>query len=276
MAVLANSRLYVDRPGALVPRYGLFNVANGPLDLPMHARSGGLEFQTAVCDLPAGYDISCPPSGTPKDFNSGGADLITGDPFVVRSDLLCAPVGLTDAQLRQWLLERLKAGEQAVVERIFSEGTFGVNPSLANSAVPATTLAASTTGLVDAIGLLEGWLYARYGLPGVLHIPVTYASSLVSGGALVKDGQLWKTAAGTLVSFGNYAGTGPAGEVPAAGTAYIYITGQVTVWRAPDSDVFATPLPAALDRTTNQVYGQAEREYAIAYECHAATTLTTL
>ena len=39
MAILANSRLYVERPGALVPRYGLFNVANGPLDLPPHARA---------------------------------------------------------------------------------------------------------------------------------------------------------------------------------------------------------------------------------------------
>lgn len=275
MAVVANSRFYVPRPGALVPRYGLFNVANGPLDLPPHARSGGLEFQTAVCDLPTGYDISCPPSDTAKDFNSGGADLITSDPFVVRSDLLCAPVGLTDAQLRQWLLERLKAGEQATVERIFSEGLNGADPSLASSSVAATGLAASAT-LLDAIALLEDWLYQRYGLPGVLHIPIIAATQLQALGAIVKDGQLWKTPVGTLVSFGNYAGTGPAAEVPAAGSTYLYITGQVTVWRAPDSEVFTTPLPEALDRTTNQVYGQAEREYAVAYECHAASTLTTL
>lgn len=275
MAVLANSRFYVDRPGALVPRYGLFNVANGPLDLPPHARSGGLEFQSAVCDLPTGYDISCPPSDTAKTFAAGGANLITADPFVVRSDLECAPVGLTDVQLRRWLLERLKAGEQATVERIFSQGLNGIEPSLSNSAAPATGLAASSS-LVKAIGLLEDWLYQRYGLPGVLHIPAVAASSLVSGGALVKDGQLWKTAMGTLVSFGNYAGTGPAGEVPVAGHTYIYITGQVTVWRAPDSEVFTTPLPDALNRTSNQVYGQAEREYAVAYECFAASTDTTL
>lgn len=271
MAVLANSRFYVDRPGALVPRYGLFNVANGPLELPPHARSGGLEFQTAVCDLPTGYDIACPPSDTPKTSVAGGANLITANPFVVRSDLECAPVGLTDAQLRQWLLERLKAGEQAVVEDIFSRGTFGSAPSLQG----ATPLAASTTP-VKAIALLESWLYARYGLPGVIHAPAVLAAQLVAGGALIKDGNLWKTALGTLLSFGNYSGIGPSAEAPSAGTTYLYITGQVTVWRAPDSDVFTTPLADALNRTTNQVYGQAEREYAVAYECFAASTLATL
>lgn len=271
MAVLANSRLYVERPGALVNRYGLFQVANGPLDLPIHARSGGLEFQSAVCDLPTGYEIDCPASDTPKDFSAGGANVITADPFVVRSDLLCAPVGLTDLQLRQWLLERLRAGEQAAVERIFSEGTFGAAPSLQG----ATNIGASVS-IAQAVGALESWLYARYGLPGVLHVPATAAAHMINGGGLYRDGQLWKTAMGTLISFGNYAGTGPAGEVPAAGHTYIYITGQVTVWRAPDSNVFTTPLSQALNRTTNQVFGQAEREYAVAYECFAAATDATL
>lgn len=271
MAVLANSRFYVDRPGALVPRYGLFNVANGPLELPPHARSGGLEFQSAVCDLPTGYDIACPPSDTPKTSTAGGANLITANPFVVRSDLECAPVGLTDAQLRQWLLERLKAGEQALVERIFSTGTFGSAPSLQG----ATDLGTAAT-IPQAIGTLEAWLYARYGLPGVIHVPAAAAAYMVNGGGLVKEGNLWKTAMGTLLSFGNYAGTSPAAVNPAAGTTWIYITGQVTVWRAPDSDVFTTPLADALNRITNQVYGQAEREYAVAYECFSAAVNATL
>lgn len=271
MAVPANTRFYVDRPGSLVDRYGLFKVANGPLDLPVHARSGGLEYQTAVCDLPTGYEVDCPASNTPKDFEAGGPSLITADPFVVRSDLECAPTGLTDAQLRQWLLERLKAGEQATVERIFSEGTFGASPSLQGA-----ELLDPSTSVTKAVGRLESWLYARYGLPGVIHVPAGAAAYMVNGGGLQKDGQLWKTAIGSLLSFGNYAGTGPAAEVPTAGSVYIYITGQVTVWRAPDSEVFATPLAAALDRTTNQVYGQAEREYAVSYDCFAAATLVTL
>ncbi len=273
MAVLANSRLYLERPGAQVPRYGLFTVANGPLDLPPHARSGGLEFQSAVCDLPTGYAIDCADPGT-KTFSAGGPSLIQANPFVVRSDLECAPVGLTDTQLRMWLLERLKAGEQAAVERIFSERTFGAQPSLSDD--PGVSALAASASLVEAVGLLEGWLYARYGLPGVLHVPAEVASRFTADDIVFRDGSVFRTAMGTLVSFGNYAGTGPEGEDPDAGTIYLYITGQVTVWRAPDSEVFATPLSAALNRTTNQVYGQAEREYAVAYECFAASTLVTL
>lgn len=271
MAVTANMRLYVDRPGALVPRYGLFNVANGPLDLPIHARSGGMEFESVVCDLPTGYEIQCPQPDVAKSFDAGGANKINVDPFVVRSDLECAPVGLTDDQLRRWLIERLKAGEQATVERIYSDGLNGGSPSLRGA-----TLLGPSGSVTKAVGLLEAWLYAQYGLPGVIHVPVGAAAYMVNGGGLRQDGQLWKTAVGTLLSFGNYSGTGPAAEAPAAGQAYIYITGQVTVWRAPDSDIFTTPLDAAMDRTTNQVYGQAEREYAIAHECFAAATLTTL
>lgn len=272
MAINANTRMYVERPGAMVPRYGLFSVANGPLDLDIHARQGGLEFQSVVCDLPTGYTVDCPPSDTPKSFSSGGANLITADPFVVRSDLECAPTGLTNDQLRRWLIERLKAGEQARVERMFSDGLNGLTPSLQG----ATALSASST-LIAAIGKLEDWLYSRYGLPGVIHVPAVAAQQFIATTGLIPAGpNLWRTAMGTLISFGNYSGKGPAAEAPSAGTTYLYITGQVTVWRAPDTDVFATPLPAALDRTTNQVYGQAEREYAVAYECFAASTLTTL
>lgn len=271
MAVTANMRLYVDRPGATVPRYGLFSVANGPLDLPVHARQGGLEYQSPVCELPTGYEIDCPPSETPKTFDSGGTSLIEADPFVVRSDLLCAPVGLTNEQLRRWLIERLKAGEQGTVERAFSDGLYGASPSLQG----ATDLAASST-LLEAVGLLESWLYSRYGLPGVIHVPLAAAQQFRVQVDPLLQGNVYRTALGTLISFGNYSGIGPEAEDPADGTTYLYITGQVTVWRAADTDVFTTPLAAALDRTTNQVYGQAEREYAVAYECFAASTLVTL
>lgn len=271
MAVIANSRLYVTRPGALVPRFGLFNVANGPLDLNIHARQSGMEFESVACDLPTGFAVECP-AATTKSFTSGAANKIDVDPFVVRSDLECAPVGLTDIQLRQWLIDRLKAGEQATVERIFSDGTFGASPTLQG----ATPLAASSS-IIKAVGLLEDWLYSRYGLPGVIHVPALAAQQFIKDAELImQSGGQWKTAMGTLVSFGNYSGKGPSAEVPAAGSLYLYITGQVTVWRAPDADIYTTPLSEALDRTTNQVYGQAEREYAIGYECFAASTLTTL
>lgn len=282
---IANARVYVPRPGIITQRpFGLFSAANGPLDIPVHARQGGLEFQTVTCDLPTCFDSFCAAvDATDKTFTSGGPSLITGDPFVVRSDLECAPVGLTDAQLRMWLLERLRAGEQSVVERTFSMGFCAAAPSLSNN-TPAATNAGPSATIVEAVGELEAALYAVYGQLGVIHAPFLAANYMKATHLIERDGPVWRTAAGTVVSIGNYAGEGPAGEDPAAGTQNLYITGQVTVWRTPDSDVFATTMADALQRVPdgdpaingNQVFGQAEREYVVAFECAAFYTLTTL
>lgn len=282
MAVLANMRFTLERrPGAQRPaiRYGLFAVVQAmglwSDALPIEARQGGLEYQTAVCDLPLGYETACQEALATKDSGTP-LDLIQGDPFIVRSPLTCAPVGLTDERLQQFLRERQYAGEQATLERIFSDGTVGINPSLANS-TPAVPLLAASADIVAAFGRLEEDLYSAYGLPGVIHLPMRAMDYAKSAHLIEMDpAGIWRTAVGTAVVGGNYSGLGPAGEVPAATAQYLYITGQVAIWRSPDAELFATPLRDALDRTTNQVIAQVEREYLLTYECRSAATLTTL
>lgn len=270
----ANARLYVRNPGSLVPRTGgLFTAANGPLDLPVHARFGGLEYETPACALPDGYQIECIADLNSKTFDNG-ISVIIGDPFVVYSSLGCGSVGLDDPRLRETLINRLKAGEQAIVENIFSTQAVGQAPGLANNAA-VVTLAASSD-IVEAFGTLEAALYALYGLPGVIHLPFLAAEYAKSAHLIEKEGLVWKTAAGTTVSIGNYTGNAPGGGAPAAGTQNIYITGQVTVWRTPDSDIFIRPLADTLNRTTNQVTALAEREYVVSFDCYVAATATTL
>lgn len=280
---IANARVLVPRPGLITQRpYGLFSVANGPLELPVHAIQGGLEFQTATCDLPTGFDIFCAPAdATAKTFESGGPSTITGDPFLVRSDLVCAPVGINSTEFRAFLLDRLRAGEQNAVERIFSMGFFSAAPSLSNNTPAATDAGAGTAGITHSVGLLEAALYAVYGPTGVIHAPFLAGEWMKRDHLIEKDGNIWRTAAGTAVSIGNYAGEGPAGEDPVAGTQYLYITGQVTVWRTPDSNVFTTPYEDALQREgspslgSNQLFGQAEREYVVSFECASFYSLVT-
>jgi hypothetical protein len=281
MAVLPNMRVEVRRPGAARPavRYGLFTVVQAmglfSDQLPVNARQGGLEYQTAVCSLPLGYETGCFDTLATKDAGTPPS-LIQGDPFVVRSPLTCAVVGLTEERLQAFLRERQFAGEQATLERIFSDGLVGINPSLANS-TPAVPLLAASADIVAAIGLLEEDLYANYGLPGVLHLPVRAMEYAKSAHLIDQDpAGVWRTPMGTAVVGGNYSGLGPAGQVPAAGAQYLYITGQVAIWRASDAELFATPLRDALNRSTNQVIAQVEREYLLTYECRAAATLTTL
>jgi hypothetical protein len=281
MAVLPNMRVEVRRPGAARPaiRYGLFAVVQAmglwSDALPIQARQGGLEYQTAVCDLPTGYETACLETLADKDPGAT-PDLIQGDPFLVMASVSCAPVGLTNDRLRQLLLERLYAGEQATLERIFSDGLVGINPSLANS-TPAVPLLAASADIVAAFGRLEEDLYSAYGLPGVIHLPMRAMDYAKSAHLIEMDAAgIWRTAVGTAVVGANYSGLGPAGEVPAATAQYLYITGQVAIWRSPDAELFVTEERDALNRTTNQVVGRVEREYLLTYECRSAATLTTL
>lgn len=277
MAVLANMREYVRRPGSLTPSYGLFKVvrAMGAWSdaLPIHARQGGLEYQTHVCGLPDCFETNCIDTLGTKTVD----DLITtvtGDPFVILTTLACGSVGLTPELARQRLDEKEIAGEQARVEQVFSAGDCGINPSLANSTPLATALAASPNP-VAAIALLEEALYSTYGLVGVIHVPYFSGPWLAANHLIEKDAAgIWRTPAGTAVSIGNYDGTSPAGVAPGAGAQWWYITGQVSIWRS--GDAFYSPFAESLNRTTNQWNGYKEREYVLTYECGAFATETTL
>lgn len=277
MAVLANMREYVRRSGSLTPSYGLFKVvrAMGAWSdtMPIHARQGGLEYQTHVCGLPDCFETNCIDTLGTKTLD----DLITtvtGDPFNILTPLACGSVGLTPELARQYLDEKELAGEQARVEQTFSAGLCGINPSLANSTPLATALAASANPVL-AIGLLEEALYSTYGLVGVLHVPYFSGPWLAANHLIEKDAAgIWRTPAGTAVSIGNYDGTSPAGVAPGAGAQWWYITGQVSIWRS--SDAFYSPFAESLNRTTNQWNGYKEREWIVTYECGAFATETTL
>lgn len=281
MAVLANQREYVRRPGAITPRYGLFSVVQAlgtmveGIPMPVHAGQGGLEYETSVCDLPTCFETDCittlgtkPAGETPT--------IITGDPFIALTSLSCGMVGLTEDRLRGFLRDRAAAGEQTLVEDVFSQGLCGQAPSLSNNTPPAVDVGPAAD-VVEAVSQLETALYTVYGLPGVLHVPTAAAAYLMQGYQIWRDSAgIWRTPAGSYVSIGNYAGLDPAGGAPAAGATNIYITGQVSIWRTPESEVFYTPIAAALNRATNQVNGYREREYIVGYECFAFASEATL
>lgn len=282
MAVLANQRVLVRRPGVLTAPYGLFTVtrAMGTLidQMPQGAGQGGINYQTGVCELPTGYETNCLEALDDKGIGDP-TTTITGDPFVVLTQLSCGSVGMDQQLLTEMMRERRLAGEQSIVENIFSTGDFGAAESLSNN-TPAAVNAGAGANVVEAISNLEDALYGgttAYGLTGVLHVPYLAAAFLSQAHVIWRDNAgIWRTAAGTPVVIGNYAGTGPAGEAPAAGTTYLYITGQVSIWRTPESSIFEPQLSMVLDRSTNQVNAQSEREYIVTFECASFYSLTTL
>jgi hypothetical protein len=269
--------VYVPAPNPAVPRYGLFNVATGPLDLPINARSGGVQYEISNCVLPVGYEINCQASHAEKVISSG-VTVVTGAPFVVYSAIRCDTVGLVnwdDERVKKFLYDQLVAGEQATVESIFSTQGFGQFPGLSGNA--AVVNLGSAIGIVRAVGMLESWLYGRYGRPGVIHAPMLAAPYFTGSHVVLKEqDNVWRTDTKTAVSFGNYAGLGPTGQAAGAGNAWLYITGQVAIWRTPDSQLFVPPMGQVINRTTNVITTVMEREYVLTFDCYVAAVEVTL
>jgi hypothetical protein len=247
-------RMVVDPPEPRGLRYGLFVATNGPNDLLPHGAAGGVTYDPVSCGQAHYYDTACGGGGGEKTFDANDA-LINANPFTVYASLQCGSAGTTPAALETKVLRRLSNGEQTIVE-------YGMGLVLAAGATPLAPADATMTGIVSD---LEQWLYgiggANYGNVGYLHAAPRMAAYAAEETLVVRDGPLLKTPLGTIWSFG--------GGYPDNGT--IYISGQVTVWRTPG--IFVTPPDQVLNLTTNQYHMLAEREYAVAYDCVAASAV---
>lgn len=250
-------------------RYSLLQAAYGPYDLPQHAGLGGIQYTTSVCGDGYGYQVACVGSLATKTF-ADGITTVTGLPFVVYSTLVCGAVGFSQDELRQMVVNRLLSVENKVVETLFSSGTFQMAPSLANNTPVATTVVGAGVTSVEVLSELEraGYCTSSYGQPLFIHAPIPVLNDLISNHVLSWDGQRWRTPMGSIVSSGCYANLTPAGAAAATdGTFWMYATGAVNIWRAPESQIFVNPVEGSLDRTTNQQRMLAEREYVLTTEC---------
>ena len=256
--------LYIDPPPAGPIRYGLFTAARGPLELPPHARVGGIEFEPDTCGVAYAYTAACPITDqAEKSFDTAGS--VQADPYVIYASIVCAPTGRTPAEQSRRAVARLLAGEQTVAESaLWSGAGVGATPTLTGSG--ATTVTTTATGFAARIGALEAAFYAAYGYQGTIHINSAAAEPAAAAHIVEQNGAVKTTKLGSVWSFGaGYGATGPAGAAAGPGQVWAFITPPVTIWRATDIN---TPDPAlTLDRATNQMYALAEREYLHAYDC---------
>lgn len=230
-------------------RYGLLTAAAGPLDLPAGRRGGGITYEPVACGPAHAVALECVDQETPetKTFDDGGA-WTEGAAFVAYSTLRCGSVGSGDLVGR--VRRQLEFGEQGAVERFLGE-------QLVASAVAVPVPVA--TAMHSVVGALEEWLYSEqgYGAVGFIHAPIRLASYMHDGVPLSADsGGRWRTRMGTVMVFGDYPDDGG-----------VFITGHVTTWRAADVEV--PPQPQILNRTNNNYYMLAEREWAVAWDCVA-------
>lgn len=235
-------------------RYGLLTAATGPLELPPHALASGIRFKPVSCGGSHTYAISCPTDDPEEKVFDPDVEYMLADSTAVYATLECSRVGSSATSMEDQVRQRLFNGEQFGAETLMAA-------SLAAAAV--VLVAPDDTSSSSVVGELEEWLYgsggAAYGNVGFLHVPVRYAADFARHGLLIAKGPVWTTAMGTVVVFG--------GGYPDDGK--VYISGNVTVWRA--TDVNVPPAEETWDQATNTFTLLAEREYAVAFDCHAAS-----
>lgn len=285
--VATSPAIEVAKPTQSLPlRYGLFTAAFGPFDLPTaHTRVGGVHYETAICGIGHGYEIECPPSAQDSksaSWTGNGITSVVGAPFIVYATVQCGAAGYTFEQQRGFVVERLKSVEQSVVEDVFSESTVGQSPGLV-SADGIETVTGAGDNVVDVLSELERARYCggstntnQYGVPGILHVAIPVLNYLKREHIVEFDGTRWRTPMGTVVSAGCYSNHAPDGSTPADGVFWMYLTGQTTIWRDSDNDIFVAPVEGSLNRTTNQLLMIAERTYIVTYECGGFAKAVTL
>lgn len=250
--------MIVPAPARLRRRYGLFDAASGPLDLPTHGEGGGVRF-VPDCGRSLAYGVTCYETGEApvKPLDTDAAEIETGV-FVALATLNCGAVGYTLSEYQAKVRRRLEGAEQAAVEEALWTGLdFEDNPlgilALDDEAVSIPT--GYDPGLItDVVGALERYAYTtqQYGGVAYIHAPVEVAAFAAEAGLVLPDGNRKVTPMGSVWAFGAY----PSGEV--------IVTGQTTVWRAPEISVYS-----AFENATNEVVLVAERAYSVAFECFA-------
>lgn len=274
-----------------IERYtgGLYAVAPpqlGPVSGGSERRwENGVEYQSEVCAQTSVWAVTCgtDPERTDKTFEQTFA-MVSGSPFVSYLGVQCMLPGRTLEEYEASVRNALDLCEQRSIERTFWTGDMGNDPHLANGVYDPVTnpdgvhvLGAGAVSVVDGISLLEGWLGDNYCGVGILHTPRTVAPYATAQQQIDGTNPRLTTKLGTRWAFGaGYSvNTGPDGTEAAAGSAWIYATGQVNVWRSP---IWIQPgaLEQSFNRRTNDVELVAERAFVLTRECAVAAVRVNL
>jgi hypothetical protein len=279
MAGIVPGRL-ITAPEPIGRRYGLLSAAAGPIDLPPHGAGGGVRYVPVSCGEAHAWPIECTGEAVVSTAKQGdpGDELVEANPFAVYASYECGSVGYTPREFTDKVLRRLANGEQGAVEYSLWTGNSdvgGVDLGISNFQDDASAITvADDSDLASVVSAMEEWAYftMRYGNVAYIHAPVSMAAWFGTNHLIRFENGLYKTDFGSIIVFGGgYPGTGANGEAAPVGGAYMHITGQTTVYRS--AEPFVYPVPQTLDKSTNQYFLLAEREYAVAFDCMVGRAL---
>lgn len=272
--------LRVPAPEPLARRYGLFDAASGPLELPAHGEGGGVHYVTETCGEGHAYGINCYDGNVmapDKPSDTLGGEVESGV-FATLATINCSPVGYTESEYQRLVRRKLEATEQGVAERVFWTGEDDAGNAIGVLNLEKTAEAIFPPGdgtehITTVLATLEEYAYRthEYGYRAYVHAPMRFAPYAAEAGLIVLEspsnpnsrkltpnGSVW-------VFGGGYPGTGAGGGTGWPGGGFLHITGQTTVWRSGEVNVYS-----AFDQVHNERLLVAERAYAVAYDCFNA------
>jgi hypothetical protein len=273
----------VTAPPSEIATGGLFGAASNiyqGADLPGGNRwECGIEYEQETCGDVAGWHSVCPPEApTPKPATLQ-FPLTEGIPFTAVLGVQCPLVGYTLDEFERRVHNAHAANVARAVEEIFWTGSEDNNSLAGTAANPSDceVLSATPLSVVGGISALEGFLASSYGGVGVVHAPATVAAYAAQAYQIERSGNQRLTPLGHRWAFGGgyMINTGPDGVPAAAGTAWLYATGAVNIWR---SEVWINPsdLQYAFNTRTNDTLVYAEQNYVVTSECVCAAVPVSL
>jgi hypothetical protein len=233
--------------------FGLFSVLSLRESSDPHW-ANGITWEAVSCDPVTGFDDwqvdpTCDTEMTKVFRGSGG----TGEalPFTAVGSYKCgAPGGPAFQRGEEFATADLLAHEQAQVEAFLWS-------RLDDEA--ADLHASGALDPYQALAALENWMGRNYGSEGVIHGSRGAISLL--GKRIEASGSRLRTRIGTPVVAGaGYPGTGPAGAAASAGEEWLMVSPSLFGYRGA---VFTN---SALDRTKNDHYALAERQYVVGFD----------
>lgn len=236
-------------------RGGLLQVANVIPTSPGQVFYQGVIYQTAL----DGHARRVPAPGTDKTFDELG--LAQGEPFSIYKGLDLSQFQRDIGEITT--REAFEAGESFAVERAVQE--LALNPMAVDLTPTAGT---PVTDKKLATGLLEQYAAEQYsGLP-VIHANKLGTAILDPEPGDADSDWVLHTKQGTPVANGGgYGATGPGGAVAGASAAWVYISGQVNIWKSPLTLAGGDNLP------TNRAQTLAEATYVSTVESFVAAIL---
>lgn len=244
----------IDAPAlAAATRKTLLDVATVSTDLPGYALQTALDYEPFIT---GGANRAVPGAGVEKVFDTRPADVST--------EVFSAYRGLDEALLlgagagASELEALFEAGESLYVEEkvqtlLLSPAATDITPT------PGTPV----TDMKAAIGLLEQWIASRY-----LYRPTLSGNLLAVN--LVQSGTPFttETVHGTpIASAAGYGTDGPGAAVSGPTTAWLYISGQINIWKGP------AEVQTASDLKKNRDLALVEKSYAVSIDGPVAAIL---